>query len=317
MDRGFGAKQVIVVTVTYNSSPFLKRLVEALEKSTVPIHRVIVVDNASNETHARNNLFLANEHPLIHLIQMKKNLGGAGGFRTGIDYILKEHMDFGWVWIMDDDAYPQEDCLEKLFEYADTDDAGCLCPVIFGVENNKYQLYHHKMESKYLNRDRMLCETFQELPEICRIESNAFVGPLIKRKVIEDVGTPDDSLFIYGDDLEFIYRISRRYNVLLIKNARINHRDPDLNDKYNPAEIWKNYYKYRNRYLFIAKYALNWQRKTIGMLLLTKQVVKDTVLTILRSAYRGYRRLRLFYMWKAVFDGVNAKTGKTVDPASF
>ena len=41
--------KIIAVTVTYNSSSFLKRCIGALLKQTYKLDRIIVVDNNSNK----------------------------------------------------------------------------------------------------------------------------------------------------------------------------------------------------------------------------------------------------------------------------
>lgn len=47
-------EKVVVVTVTYNSSQFLRRQVESLKKSTIPVDKIVVVDNKSNDEHWDN-----------------------------------------------------------------------------------------------------------------------------------------------------------------------------------------------------------------------------------------------------------------------
>lgn len=216
---------IIVSTVTYNSNHFLRRLVEAVSKQTYTVKKVVAVDNASTQEHREKNRQLASEFPFLEIIESSENLGGAGGFEKGITYILNQRYKCDWIWIMDDDAFPREDCLEKLLEHRDLDDAGALCPLIFGVELQKFQLYHHKNKNKFLNLDIRAVNSVEEMPEIVQIETNAFVGPLVKMNVVEAIGVPDGSLFIYGDDTEYMYRISRKYKVYLVKSAVINHRD--------------------------------------------------------------------------------------------
>jgi len=46
----------------------------------------------------------------------QENLGGAGGFNTGLKYGYENNYE--WIWFMDDDVVPQSDCLEKLFDKA-------------------------------------------------------------------------------------------------------------------------------------------------------------------------------------------------------
>lgn len=310
--------RVIVCTVTYNSSGFLDRLVKAVSSQSVMVEKIVAVDNASSDEHANKNRLLAEEFPRLEIVHSKENLGGAGGFQKGIEHILEKNYAFDWVWIMDDDAFPREDCLENLLKYKQLDGMGALCPLIYGVELKRYQLYHHTRVNKYLNRYVRVAENVEELDPATRIEANAFVGPLVKRTVVEDVGIPDGSLFIYGDDTEYIYRISRKYAVYLIRDAVINHRDViNAVDEFNLSILWKVYYQYRNRLLFIEKYNTSSINGIIGKVLVLRDVSKEMLHTVKTPKYKGYRIIRLKCLYKAIGDAMKKRSGKIIDPAEF
>ena len=310
--------KIILLTVTYNSSIFLERLVKSVAVQTYEIYKLIVVDNASSKEHADKIQKLANDYPFIEIVKLENNLGGAGGFQLGTEYILLNYSNCDWIWYMDDDAFPQADCLEKLLKYKNLENLGCLTPVIFGINLEKFQTYHHKTESKFLNKDIIVTASIDKLNEFNIIEANAFVGPLIRLNVVKSVGVPDGSLFIYGDDVEYIYRISRKYKVYLIKDAVINHRDTIPNkDGYDTAEIWKSYYKYRNRFLFIEKYKKNYISGLIGKTLVVKDIIRDCLFVIKRKKYKGYRLLKIKFLVFSLKDGLLAKKGKTYDPLEF
>ena len=52
---------------------------------------------------------------LDHINQ--NNLGSAGGWNSGIKYALKNKFDY--VWLMDDDGYPDQDALKILLHNVD------------------------------------------------------------------------------------------------------------------------------------------------------------------------------------------------------
>ena len=163
--------------------------------------------------------------------------------------------------------------------------------------------------------DYPVIDNVEEMNEIIEIEANAFVGPLIKREVVLDVGIPDGELFIYGDDTEYMYRISRKYKVYLIRNAVINHRDvvqqPNI---INPYGFWKEYYRFRNRMLFISKYSISFKYCVLGKILLVKEVLRNIVATVLKKKYYGFKIIRVECLIKALYDGFCGKAGKTLDP---
>lgn len=310
--------KIIVATVTYNSSHYLRRLVEAVAIQKYPVEKIVAIDNASTEEHKKAISALAADYPFLEVVTSSENLGGAGGFEKGVQYILDKGYEFDWIWIMDDDAFPREDCLEKMMEHKNLEKIGALIPMIYGVELQQFQFYHHKRISKYLDSDIRVGNSLEEFDDITEIETNAFVGPLVSKHAIANVGIPNGSLFIYGDDTEYMYRISRKYKLYLIKDAVMNHRDVQENNSViNPGRFWKEYYKYRNRLLFIAEFQENRWKRFCGQMLVIKAILRETISTLRHKEYHGYRKLRISCLFKAISDGLSLRSGKTIDPAEF
>ncbi len=71
------------------------------------------------------------------------------------------------------------------------------------------------------------------------IDANAFVGPLVSANAIKDIGIANGGLFIYGDDTEYTYRLTRKYKMIVVKSAVINHRDVFASGTFNPSAWWK------------------------------------------------------------------------------
>lgn len=309
---------VIAVTVTYNSSNFLRRQLEALALSTVQLYKIVVIDNYSNDEHREAILKLSKQYNNVLVVRQNENLGGAGGFEKGVEYAISNYPKNEWIWIMDDDAFPKQDCLEKLIKFKDMENVGCLAPMIYGVELGEYQYYHHKIATRFLNSHYAATTNINEQNECIKIEIDAFVGPLIKTKVIRNIGFPEGKLFIYGDDKEYTYRITRKYNMFLIRDAIINHRDDvTMDGKVNAKGLWKEYYHFRNDCLFIKKYSKNRCYCIIGELLLMKDAFRATLSTIKHNRYAKYRKLRIECIWRGVFAGIAGISGKVINPQDF
>lgn len=311
-------EKVVAITVTYNRVDTLEKTISALLTQRLSLDKIIVVDNNSNITHKNKLKDIERKNKLVEVIWLNNNLGGAGGFYHGMKEALNKY-DPDWYWIMDDDAYPRSDCLEKLLKYKDkSKNIGFLAPVIYGVDNKQYQMYHHKRISKYKVNDITAVEKFEDLSEITEIEANAFVGPIFSRKAIRNVGLPDDGLFIYGDDTEYTYRVSRELKAYLIKEAVINHQDPPYQGKVvAPEGWWKEYYMFRNRYLFIDKFSKSFFERGIGKIYLTFHLAKRILGTQIKEHYKGFRALRSKVLAKAISDGLRKVNGKTIDPKEY
>ena len=308
-------EKIVVVTVTYNDYDYLEKQLIHLRAQTCPLYKVVVVDNNSNEENRAKLSMKADE--LIDILWLDDNLGGAGGFESGMRYAHDKYSP-DWIWIMDADAYPDADCLNKLLNCDRINErTGIVAPIIYGVDLQEYQLYHLKKISKYLYRDYFALLKHDEIGDKALIEADAFVGPLVSKKVIDELGFPDGKLFIYGDDLEYTYRISRLYEIVLVKDAIINHRDQPVHGQQQPKNWWKDYYMFRNRYLFINEFGVRNSIKYIGSFLLTLRVIKKIFICFVHNY--SYKKKKLYFetMIRALKDGLKCRSGKSIDPVQF
>ncbi len=114
--------KITAVVVTFNRLNLLQRVIASLQKQSVHIHDIIIVNNGSTDG-TKEWLDKQNKLHIIH----QENVGGSGGFYRGIQEASKTECD--WIWCMDDDVFPSEHCLENLLIYASKDNKiGIACP---------------------------------------------------------------------------------------------------------------------------------------------------------------------------------------------
>lgn len=310
-------EKVVAVTVTYNDVEYLLKALEYLKKQTYSLEKIIIVDNCSNDD-CKKILSENTQDSVFDVLWLSQNLGGAGGFEKGMKYAYEKY-NADWYWLMDADAFPNENCLETLLHYKDhTNNIGYLAPLIYGDNLKKYQLYHHKKLAACLEKDYYIYKDESDIKEITMIEADAFVGPLIAKKAVETVGIPDGGLFIYGDDLEYTYRITRKFDAFLIRDAVINHRDqPSNNGSQKPDNWWKDYYMYRNRVLFIREFQQNKIKLVVGIFLVKLRCLKQIIAAYSSGMNKKLLKKRIATIKRAYKDGTKNMTGKTIDPNEF
>jgi rhamnopyranosyl-N-acetylglucosaminyl-diphospho-decaprenol beta-1,3/1,4-galactofuranosyltransferase len=94
------------------------------------------------------------------------------------------------------------------------------------------------------------------MPEKVEIDAIAFEGPLFRREVVEAVGLPDDSFFIFYDDVDFALRARRAgYRIWAVRDA-VLVRQLDF-DQQHALDTWKGYYMYRNLFAVHFRYGTN------------------------------------------------------------
>lgn len=246
---------VAVVIVTFNRADLLRRCLDGLAASTRRPDTVIVIDNASTD-HTRDVLATYDGLPL-QAVHSATNDGGAGGFHRGV--ALAHEQGFDRVWLMDDDVVPDQDCLAVLMAHdgpcliaVREDLTGALCEKAatrFDLRNPlSVRPKRESIDQAYATRAAMPAE----LP----VENVAFEGFLVKREVLDAVGLPDPSYFIFYDDVDFAVRARRAgFPVLALRDAVLVRQLAF--DQQHDTRSWKGYFMYRNLFLVHFRYAEN------------------------------------------------------------
>ena len=249
------AESVAVVVVTYNRADLLVRMLTGLAALDRLPEAVIVVDNAS--TDHTPEVLAAATNPGLQVIRPEENLGGAGGFHRGVR--AAHEQGFDRIWLMDDDVVPAPDCLTVLLAQDEAclmavreDASGCLvekAAIRFDLGNPlAIRPKTAMVETAYGARDRM--------PERVEIENVAFEGFLVRREVVEAIGLPDPSFFIFYDDVDFALRARRAgLRIWAVRDA-VLVRQLDF-DQQHDLSGWKGYYMYRNLFAVHLRYGEN------------------------------------------------------------
>ncbi len=103
-----------VVVVNWKAERLLGRCLDALAAQSVPARRIVVVNNG--QPGLRSNVPAA-DRPGVCVIEPGRNLGFAGANNAGVQQVL----DCEWLALLNPDAFPQPDWLEKLLAAARID----------------------------------------------------------------------------------------------------------------------------------------------------------------------------------------------------
>ena len=230
--------KVIAVVVTYNRQFLLAQCVTALRKQTRKIDKILVINNGSTD----NTETWLSRQPDVEFIT-QENVGGAGGFYTGIRTAFEKSFD--WIWLMDDDGYPKNDALEKLLEGDEKELCLRNCAVI-NKEDKKSFVWK---TGKHTSIDEVHDTVIKNV-------AHPFNGTLLHRKIIEKVGFPKANLFLWGDESEYLHRIITKNKIPYYTRVDSIHYHPasaySYKNDWNFSSNWKMYFYIRNRF-FILK----------------------------------------------------------------
>lgn len=216
---------VCAVVVSFNRKDLLVRSLNVLQNQTRKIDKIIIVDNASTdgtEDLLRLKGFLDKENIQFNLLT--ENLGGAGGFKTGVE--LAYQQGFDWMWLMDDDGFATNDCLERLLGY--TDQFDYFGPLVVDEKDSQTLSFPINFGGKVLRtlKDVAGLKLIQPILHNVIIPFN---GVLIKKELVAKIGFPDARFFIWGDDINYTYRVkAERARVATIENIFFFHPRADL-----------------------------------------------------------------------------------------
>lgn len=233
------------VVVTYNRLEKLKKALKAFEEQELLPAYVIVADNASTDgTGAWLEAWRQQNAGFDKIVvTMDANRGGSGGFYAGIKKAMEQSAD--WIWVSDDDAYPQRDAFRQASDYLDScsdrEHISAICGKV--IKNGKLDLNHGKY---YYRKGIHICEAVVPEGDYQKKEfpmgSFSYVGTIMNRKKLQEVGLPNQDYFIYWDDLEHGMRMKQAGKILGVPAVVAYHDVGPENDGLN----WKRYYAYRN-----------------------------------------------------------------------
>ena len=239
--------KVAAVVVTYNRLELLKECIEALRNQTYENLDLVIVNNGSTDGTGE---WLATQKDLIVITQ--ENLGGAGGFNTGMRYAA-EH-DYDYCWVMDDDVICDRDTLSEMFNAASAikEDWGFLCSSVVDKNGNPCNtpLILNWSRNKYPDWPRYLKYGMVE------VMNATFVSVFVPTENIRKYGLPIKDFFIWGDDTEFTDRMSKRHPCYMVGKSRVTHMREMAKglvflEETNPNRIKMYKNRYRNL-LYIA-----------------------------------------------------------------
>lgn len=256
---------VTAVIVTYNRRDLLQKALETISEQTLKPNRLIIIDNASNDgTHEMLENYGWLNRSDIELLRLPINMGGAGGFHAGIQAAINYGTD--WIWLMDDDGFPEHECLQKLLQFATENHLDAISPIQVDIHNPNLPAFPIKSPSK---------EEIREIPFkskngkfFTKGEANLFNGLLISTESLTKIGLPRPELFIRGDEVEFTRRMQKndlKFGTLL--NCHFFHPS-DKNERHqiffglikarDAHNDFKNYYMFRNKGLAFRENGWLW-----------------------------------------------------------
>jgi GT2 family glycosyltransferase len=229
------------VVAHYGDSAPTLRLAAALRAATVVPARIVLVDN-------QGDLAIATDG-LLEVVHPGHNSGFGAAVALGAEAALAGGAD--WVWLLNNDAEPAADCLERLLEAGAAPAAGIVGPVI------RYRDDGGCWYAGGTVSPRTLSVRHETTPHDARPYATGFVtgcAPLLRADLARRLWPLDDGLFMYYEDVDWSLRAVRDgWRLLVAPEALVVHDVPREGGRrvFSDAAV---YYMTRNRLLVARRH---------------------------------------------------------------
>lgn len=251
-----------IIIVNYNTKELLKQTIESVINTTAQAvkYEIIVSDNGSKDGSGE---MMKSCFPHIRFIENNANLG----FSKANNVAIKESSG-RYVLLLNSDTVVKENCLEKCVLYIDEhSEIGVLgCKIVLpdgkldhackrGYPTPEASLYYMlKLHKLFPASKKFGAYNLGYLPENEINEVDSLVGAfmMVKREAIEKVGLLDENFFMYGEDIDWCYRIKEAgWKVMYYPEVEIIHYKGASSKKKRAKTIYEFH---RAMYLFYNKH---------------------------------------------------------------
>jgi GT2 family glycosyltransferase len=295
--------RILAAVVTHNRCNLLERCLDHIDGQIRKPDDVLVINNASTD----DTLEMLMKRGTRFLTQ--ENLGSAGGWNRCIESALVEGFDA--VWLMDDDGFPDKSALSVL-EQALLPGVSCSSSVV--VKENSREEFVFPLPVLNSAGLPVLFSRTRKLHRVDELESvsldgtypfaHFFNGALISIDAVRLVGNVDENFFMFGDEVDYFFRLRKAGRVFSVISAL--HMHPDVSKRpYTQAKV---YYYIKNTLVLNQRY-FDWSilRNFFTIIIVLIRTFKRNGLWIAMSYLCG-KNMGIFY--SAIARGLIGKVAK-------
>ena len=273
----------------------LKSLVPLIDDRT----KVLVVDNGSSDGTADA---VRSSFPAVGILRNAENLGFPGGNNVGIRHALRQGADY--IVLLNNDTVVDGNFVRALLAAAaERPDAGFLSskiyyydrPDVLWFAGGRYSTATGRsVQIGYGEKDRGQYDSLREIDRPCGC------AVMASRTLLEKVGLMDESLFLYGEEIEWALRAREQaLRSLYVPGSKVWHRISRSSEGERSGKSY--YYAVRNTLYILNRHALcrlpllNAARNVIVVLIFLASIFTMRIALVrgIRNVFRGvadYRR---------------------------
>lgn len=286
-----------IVIVNYNTAKLLSNAIESIYKTAKGLRfEIIVSDNGSTDG---SEGYIKSNYTDVIWISNDANLGFSKANNVGIK-IAKGR----YILLLNSDTVLMDSCLDSCIDYMDKHiDVGVLgCKVVLpdgrldaackrGFPTPTASLYKFLGLPKLFPKSKVFGQynlTYLDEDEINEVDCLVGAFMMVKREVLEEVGFLDEDYFMFGEDIDWCYRIKEGgWKIVYYPKAKIIHY------KGGSGRTFKTDYEFhRAMYLFYNKHYRDKYPLVVGLLVYLGIFFRFILSILVNSIKRVFRRHR-------------------------
>ena len=222
---------VSIIIVSFNTSTLLRACLQNLDKLK-EADEVIVVDNASGDGSAQ---LVQTEFPWVNLIQLHENRGLTVASNVGLAAAQGEY-----ILYLGSDAYPKPGVIQGIKSYLEVHPEVGIATAELRMRDGNLDMDAHRgfptpwaslthfsglnrlfPKSARLNQYFLGDRDLNQPHEIDLCISHFLFAP---RSLFDHVGQWDEDFFLYGEDVDFCYRVKAAgYKIMYLPQFTVTH----------------------------------------------------------------------------------------------
>ena len=291
-----------VVIPSYNTRELMEQALRTVMAASEGLEvEVIVVDNASRDGSAE---MVEEEFPDVRLIRNERNRGFAGANNAAFRHARGRH-----ILLLNSDTIVRPDTMRCLVDFLDTHpEAGAAgCKILNpdgtfqhdcrrGFPTPMAAIYKLSGLSRLFPHNPRFARynlTYLDPDELSEVDALSGSCMMVRREVFEQVGFLDEAYFMYGEDLDWCYRMRQAgWRIYYVPDTTIIHfrgqsgRAEEMRVQYRKNQAMAIFVRkhMKDRYRFFPPWVMHLGIVVYGIYSFARPVARKMVLPCLDAA---------------------------------
>ena len=288
--------KTLVLILNWNKKDFVINLLKQVDAIDFDNYDCLVVDNGSTDNSVEE---IRRYFPNIEILQNDTNLGGTGGYNSGLRHVLEKNQ-YEYIWLLDNDTEIEPNTLSKLVNVLNSNnDIAVAGSRIIDIKDRETTTEL----GSFISRNTI--EFFPNLTNKGIIETDyvANCSSLLRTSALNIVGLMDERYFIHWDDVDWGLNFKKNgYKVVAVADSIVYHTS--ATSTINRGYATGLYYGTRNGLLVYSKHINNLQRLKIFYIYL-----RTLTVYLLSNVFNNNSQLSKFG-FSAIYDFIFNNWGK-------